>query len=355
MDVRLRVVDLSRFTPTVGAKQASYKLWFNCKHVTRKMKRALGVSKAGSVYLPQEIVDCILDYVSEDRPTLLACTHLSHTWCIGARLHLFRTFTVSDSSGFEAINEIQDMKTIYLVRKLVIAQRMSQSDLIIPKITTRLNTFTHLQDLDIRYLNVGELLAWLPQHCGVLKSTLRTLTLRYPRGSTKQILCFVSLFSSLENLAVDNIEQESASDAVVPFPESSPPLTGRLTLTGILDQEFMSGLASLQKGLKFRTLDLQFCGEAQEVIDGCAGTLRRFICHPSDFRGKSNSPLISRRHTLTSVDRYQELGPVTMRFPPPRRSQLQRPHPRFPRPTVLQLHLHCPIISTRNVPYRELR
>jgi len=334
MDVRLCVINVSHFTSTVDAKQASYTLWFNCKHLTRRMKRALGVSKTGSVHLPQEIVDCILDYVSEDRPTLFACTHLSRTWCIGARLHLYRTFTVSDSPGFEAVNDIKSMGTNHLVRKLVIARRMSQSDLVIPTITARLNAFMHLQELDIRYLNVGELLAWLPQHCGVLKPTVRTLTLRYPRGSTKQILCFVSLFSGLENLAVDNIEQESPSDVVVPFPESSPLLTGRLTLTGILDQEFMSGLASLQKGLKFRTVDLQFCGEAQEVIDGCAGTMRQFICHPSDFRGKPNSPLTSRRHALTFVDRYQELGPVTMRFHPPRRSQLQCPHPCFPRPAV---------------------
>ena len=251
------------------------------------MKRALGISKAGSVRLPQEIVDYILDYVSEDRPTLLACTHLSRAWCIGARAHLYRTFTVSDSMGFDAINDLQSMGTIHLVRKMAVAPRMFQTDLIVPKITTRLNAFTHLQDLDIRYLNVGELLTRLPRHCDVLKSTVRTLTLRYPRGSTKQILSFVRLFPSLENLSVDNIEQESAPDAVIPDLKSSPPLTGRLTLTGILDQEFMSGLASLQKGLRFSTLDLQFCGEAQEVIDGCAETMRRFICSPSDFRGKT--------------------------------------------------------------------
>jgi len=44
-----------------------------------------------------------------------------------------------------------------------------------------------------------------------------------------------------------------------------------------------------------------------------------------------------------------------MRFPQPRRSQFQRPHPRFPRPAIPQLHLYHPVISTRNLPYRELR
>ena len=289
MDYRLCVIDVLILTLIADAKQASYTIWFNCKHLTRKLKRALGICKAGSVRLPQEIVDCILDYVSEDRPTLFACTHLSRTWCIGARVHLHRTYKVTDSAEIDAINDLQSMGTIHLVRKIVVARRAYQIDPFVPNMAARLNAFLHLQDLDIKYLNVGDLLTWLPQHCDILKSTVRSLTLRYPTGSTKQILCLVNLFSGLENLTVDNIEYGSTSEAVTPIPESSPPLTGRLTLTGILDQEFMSGLASLQKELKFRTLDLQFCGEAQEVIDSCAGTMRRFICHPSDFRGKPNS------------------------------------------------------------------
>ena len=274
-------------TPTVDAKQASYTLWFSCKHLTRKVKRAIGINKASGVRLPQEIVDYIIDYISGDRATLFACTHLSRMWCIAARAHLHRTFTVSDFAGFEAANDLQSMRMTHLVRKITVYRRALQTDLVAPKLITHLNMFTHLRDLDIKYLNVEEMLLWLPQHCDILKSTVRTLTLQHPRGNTKQILCFISLFSCLENLTVDGIEGGSASDAVVPVLESSPPLTGRLTLTGIFDREFMSGLASLQKGLKFRTVDLQFCGEAREVIDGCAETMERFICHPPDPRGKS--------------------------------------------------------------------
>jgi len=111
---------------------------------------------------------------------------------------------------------------------------------------------------------------------------------------------------------MDSIDREAVPDAFVPVLESSPPLTGRLTLTGIFDQEFMSGLVSLQKGVKFRTVDLQFCGEVQEIVDGCAGTVERFICHPSDFRGKFDSPHVSRWYILTFFQRYQELGLVAM-------------------------------------------
>lgn len=274
------------------------------------------MSKAGAARLPQEIVDCIVNYVSEDRPTLFACTHLSRTWCIAARAHLHRTFTVSDPAGFDAANDLQRMGIIHLVRRIVVARQIHQTDFLLPETMTRLHAFTHLQELDIRYLDVGEPLRWLHEHCDILKSTVRTLTLRYPRGSIKQLLCFISLFAGLENLTVDSIDREAAPDAFVPVLESSPPLTGRLTLTGIFDQEFMSGLVSLQKGVKFRTVDLQFCGEVQEIIGGCAGTVEKFICHPSDFRGESDPPPTPRWDILTFFERYQRLGLLTMRFPP---------------------------------------
>ena len=272
------------------------------------------------VRLPQELVDCIVDYVSEDRSTLFACTRLSRTWYIAARAHLYRTFTVLDFAGFDAADDLQRMKMIHLVRKIVVVRQIHQTDFFLPEMMSHLYTFTHLQELDIRYLEVGPPLLWLHEHCEILKSTVRTLTLRYPRGSIKELLCFISLFSGLENLTVDSIDRDFDMETFVPVLETSPPLTGRLALTGIFDQEFMSGLVSFPKGVNFRTVDLQFCGEVQTIVDGCAGTMKRFICHPSDFHGRSSSLCILRWYTLKFVNRNQRLGFVAMRFPPSRRS-----------------------------------
>ena len=257
------------------------------------------------VRLPQELVDSIVGYISEDRSTLFACTHLSRTWYIAARAHLYRTFTVSDSAGFDAADDFQTMEVIHLVRRIVVARQIHQLDFMLPETMTRLCAFTRLQELDIRCLNVGPPLTWLHEHCDILKSTVRTLTLRYPKGSIKELLCFIGLFSGLENLTVDSIDRDSSPGVLVPVLDNSPPLTGRLTLRGIFDQEFMSGLVSFQRGVKFRTVDLQFCGEVQAIVDGCAGTMKRFICQPSDFRGRPSSPCILGWSMLTFVDRYQ--------------------------------------------------
>ena len=259
------------------------------------MKSDLWVSKIGNVDLPQEIVDHIVNYISDDRPTLFACTHLSRTWCIAARAHLYRTYTVWSFTGFRAVNNLQSTGAVHFVRRLVVAQQIHQADFLSSRTTTYLNAFTQLQDLRIERLNVGGLLTWLHPHYAILNPTVQTLTLRYPRGTAKQLLCFISLFSGLEDLVVERTENETVSDAVVPVPEFSPPLTGRLKMVGIFDQEFMSGLASFRKGLKFRVVNLQFCEGAQKVIDGCVGTMERFVYHPPDFRGKFNSPYISQR------------------------------------------------------------
>ena len=175
---------------------------------------------------------------------------------------------------------------IDLVRKMVAIRRVNwQADFLIPSTMDRMHAFTRLQELDIRYLDVGAPLLWLHEHCDVLKSTVRSLTLRYPRASIQQLGCFISLFSKLENLTVVGIGVTIAHDFQVPAITRSPPFTGRLTLMRIPDQELLSALASMRNGVKFRTVDLQFCVEVQELVDACAGTMERLICHPSDFHG----------------------------------------------------------------------
>lgn len=262
-----------------------YTLWFTCKHLVKRVRR-LGKRKAGGVRLPQELVDYIVDHISDDRSTLFACTHLSRTWCIAARTHLYRTFTVSDSSGFMTLDDLQKMGMAGLVHKMILTRKINQTDFLSPKALTRLNAFMYLQELDLRYLDVGELVLRLHNRCDTLKSTVRTLSLRYPTGSIKRIVCFISLFSNLENLAVDGINRVLFSDdSQVPVMERSPPLTGQLRLSAISDQDFIHSLASMQQGFRFRTVDLRFCREVQEIIDGCAGTMERLIWHSSDFLG----------------------------------------------------------------------
>ena len=270
---------------SLDVKHLSYTLWFGCKHLNRKLKRVLRTSKVGNIWLPQEIVDIIVGHVSDDRDTLFACTHLSRTWCIAARSHLHRNFTISSAEDFQSVEDLQNLGIVHLVRKVLVAQMFNQSDYLSSQNLTHFHAFTHLQELSIKYLDIGELLVWLHQHCDILRSTVRTLTLLYPRCSIKQLICFIGLFSNLENLAVNSIDSVDLHESQVPVMEGSPPLTGRLSLSGILDQQFLSALAWMPNGLGFRTVDMQFCGDAQEIIDACAGTITRLIYYPPSLHG----------------------------------------------------------------------
>ncbi|KAF8524126.1 hypothetical protein BU17DRAFT_63484 [Hysterangium stoloniferum] len=63
-----------------------------------------GVSKnaskcASKGFLPQELVDEIVDYISHDNPTLLACHITCHTWAMSAKRYLFKELAISRSSG----------------------------------------------------------------------------------------------------------------------------------------------------------------------------------------------------------------------------------------------------------------
>jgi hypothetical protein len=49
-------------------------------------------------YLPQELVDAVIDYVDDDRASLLACARVSRSWLHSSRHHLFASIALSPHS-----------------------------------------------------------------------------------------------------------------------------------------------------------------------------------------------------------------------------------------------------------------
>lgn len=280
VDVLLVLTHVPIFSLSItGAKQVYDALRIICRKCNGEATVS-GASKSmrRSLLLPQEIVDCIVDYISHDPPTLFACTHLSYTWYIAARAHLYRTLMVLNVAGFKEVRDLRKMGTIHLVRKIVATREVHPLDFLSPKVLTRLSAFTHLQKLDFESPDFRDLTPQLCKGCDTLKSTIRTLGLRHPRGSTRSIVFFISLFSNLEDLILTNIaDAEITDDPRVPVVEFSPPLTGRLSLSGIDNPDFTRDLASLQKGFGFRAVDVRFCRDIEEIIDSCAGTMERLV------------------------------------------------------------------------------
>ena len=276
---------LSALAP--DAEKMSYTLGFAWKYLVRKMKR----SRSG-LWLPQEIVDHIVDHIWDDRPALLVCIHLSRAWYLAARPHLYRTFTASDPARFKTVDSLRKIGVIHIVRKIFVIQKEGQEDFVLPpKALARLNAFTHLQELELTFIDVGKLVLGLHDHCDVLRSNVRTLVLECTTGSVKRIICFINLFFNLENLTVNHINKVATDDSELPVIKNSPPLTGKLSLFAFLDQEFTHELASMPNGIKFHTVDLRLCREVQEILDGCAGSMNQLVWHDFDPLGAQDSTL----------------------------------------------------------------
>ena len=259
----------------------SHTLGFAWKYLVKKMK-----GSGSGLWLPQEIVDHIVDYIWDDRPALLACIHLSCAWYLAARPHLYRTFTASDPARFKTIDSLRKIGVIHIVRKIFVIEEEGQEDFLSPPgALARLNAFTHLQELELTFIDIGKLVLGLHDHCDVLRSNVRTLVLECTTGSVKRIICFIKLFFNLENLTVNHIKKVATDDSDLPVIKNSPPLTGKLELSMLQHQEFTHELASMPNGIKFRTVDLRFCLEEQVILEGCAGSMEQLVWHNFDPLG----------------------------------------------------------------------
>ena len=153
------------FISTAVAKRMFDMLEFACKSPT-------GKAKDSCLQLPQEIVDRIVDDVSNDRPTLIACTYLSCTWYIAARIYLHRTFTVFRSAGFKHVNALQEKGTINLVSRVCVYPRDDRADFLVPEALRPLSAFKSPQELRLFFFDVGELILRLDNRCDAFMSTV---------------------------------------------------------------------------------------------------------------------------------------------------------------------------------------
>ena len=93
------------------------------------------------------------------------------------------------------------------------------------------SALTNVQELGIDRLNIPK---FMPRIRGYFKHflpTLRSLALRDPNGSHRQIIYFIGLFQNLEDLKIlyrwDDSQKELADDPTL-VPLFAPPLRGRL-------------------------------------------------------------------------------------------------------------------------------
>ena len=245
--------------------------------------------------LPQELVEEILSYFIDDIRTLLACSVTCRSWYIGAVRHLHYSLTTYDDSLAPREEKLRwpgplkqnyELGLLPCVKRLRIRlwrrdvgfafERLDEPNL------RYFSALKNLRELGIDDLQVSSFMPNLKRCFGHLSPTLRFLSLRRPRGRSREIVYFIGLFPHLQDLKLHygvlrNEEENIADTTLVPL--CSPPLQGRLTLTFFTREQIVKDMITLFGGLRFHLFGVKCL---PLLFEKCAETLETLKLYPTD-------------------------------------------------------------------------
>ena len=238
-----------------------------------------------------------------DTHSLLACSLTCYSWYITAVPHLHHTLITpayywSMNEKFiwpKPLRNMHKLGLLPLVKKFQIQidtlyhfRRFSPTRL---SCCTLRHFFmlTNVQELGIDYLDIPSFMPRIRRYFQYLSPTVRSLALREPKGSRRQILYFIGLFEHLEDLKLlyDKVKyREEPADDQTPVPPFVPPLRGRLTIMYFTRVGLLEEMIDLFGGIKFRYMDHYDVDGTRLLLNACAETLESLRLYPADPRGR---------------------------------------------------------------------
>ena len=253
--------------------------------------------------LPQEIVEMIIANLTYDTHSLLACCLTCCSWYIAAVPHLHHTlFTrVRRSHGNEkpwwpnSFRKMHKLGLFPLVKTFQVQGHCGPSfngptfspELFDRHILHQFSALTNVRELGLDDLDIPSFIPNIRRYFHHFFPAVRSLALRRPRGSHRQIIFFIGLFQHLEDLTFLNAfdksgDQGEPQDDLTLVPPFTPPLRGRLKMRYFKFAGIVGDMIGLFGGIRFRHMDLQWVDEMQLLLDACAGTLETLRFH-SDY------------------------------------------------------------------------
>jgi len=191
--------------------------------------------------LPLEVAGTIIVRLAYDKSSLRACTLTCYSWYIAAVPYPHCTLTVNASHQnqikYRWPNHILYMHTfglLPLIEEFRILGDGYSSDRLSLKlfncsIIRKLSALTNVRYLEIQSLEIPQLMPRIKRYFRSFLSTVRSLTLREPKGSRRQIIYFTGLFQQLQDLKLHydgfNCGGDPAGDPAF-TPALVPPLRG---------------------------------------------------------------------------------------------------------------------------------
>ena len=258
--------------------------------------------------LPMEIVEMIIAHLIYDTPSLIACSLTCYSWYITTVPHLHHTLVTPVNRGMakkqfgywpKPLLHMHWLGLLPLVKKFHVPCQLPDSyfngftpQLFNYFILYQFTALTNVQELGIDYLDLPKFMPRIRRYFGHFLPTVRSLALRAPKGSRRQIIYFIGLFQQLEDLKLiyylDDSQDEPVDDLTL-IPLSTPPLRGRLTMISFMRVELLKDMIDLFGGVRFRHMDLCNVAGMRLLLDTCAKTLETLRLYPSDPRGEGVS------------------------------------------------------------------
>jgi hypothetical protein len=248
----------------------------------------------------------IIDHLICDSRTLLACSLTCYSWYIVVAPHIHHTL-VTKTHSWDADTDLKwpkPLRNMHIIGLLPLVKKFhirGASIYIIPIFSPKLlgwctlfhfTALTNVQELGIDYLDIPSFIPRIRWYFGHFSLTVRSLALREPKGSRRQIIYFIGMFKHLEDLKLIydkvNSKGEPAEDPIL-VPPFIPPLRGRLTAARLPRAGIWKDMIELFGGIRFRYMDLFNVAGTRLLLDACAETLETLRLYPSDPRGKELS------------------------------------------------------------------
>lgn len=150
------------------------------------------------------------------------------------------------------------------------------------------STLTNVQELFIDDLDIPSFIPGIQRYFGQFSPTLRSLTLREPKGPDRQVVFFIGLFPHLKDLELrsSRLPQKESTGDLELVPPSVPPLRGRLTGRYFGGAGLAKTMISLFGGVQFSHMDLSSMDGAQRLLYACANTLETLQLSVLNLRGE---------------------------------------------------------------------
>ena len=244
----------------------------------------------------------IIIHLIHDKRSLLACSLTYYSWYIATVPHLHYTLVIVSSGWSDRprhgwptpLWNASKLGLLPLVRKFKF--RITDCTRFSPKLFNRptlrqFSALTNIQELEIDDLDIPSFVPKVRRYFGQFLPTTRSLTLKAPKGSRREIIFFIGLFQHLENLTLlDGIDyrgrSEPANDLTL-IPPFTPPLRGRLVMAHFASPMGFSGdMIALFGGIRFHYMNLFDVSEPRLPLSACAETLETLRLDPTDPQGE---------------------------------------------------------------------